>query len=69
MRYVLILTLAGLIGTCSSPPPLLEQILETGELRVVTRNSPTSYTFGADGPSGPEYDLVEAFASLSLENA
>ncbi len=68
MRYVLILTLAGLIGTCSSPPPLLEQVLETGELRVVTRDSPTSFTITPDGPSGPEYDLVKAFAdSLGVE--
>ncbi len=59
---MLIITLAGLIGTCSSPPPLLDQVLETGELRVVTRNSPTSYTISPDGPTGPEYDLVQAFA-------
>jgi len=31
-------------------------------LRVVTRDSPTSYTVSPDGPSGPEYDLVQAFA-------
>jgi len=59
---LLIITLAGLIGTCSSPPPLLDQVIETGELRVVTRNSPTSYTISPDGPTGPEYDLVQAFA-------
>ena len=62
MRLLLIITLAGLIGTCSSPPPLLDQVLDTGELRVVTRNSPTSYTISPDGPTGPEYDLVQAFA-------
>ena len=62
MRLLLIITLALLIGTCSSPPPLLDQVLETGELRVVTRNSPTSYTISPDGPTGPEYDLVQAFA-------
>ncbi len=55
--------LAGLIGTCSSPPTILEQVLDTGILRVVTRDSPTSYTIGQDGPSGPEYDLVQAFAA------
>ena len=62
VRYLLILTLATLIGTCSSPPPILEQVLETGELRVVTRNSPTTYRLSTDGPAGPEYDLVKAFA-------
>ena len=62
MRLVLIITLAGLLGTCSSAPSILDQILDTGELRVVTRNSPTSYTISPDGPTGPEYDLVRAFA-------
>ena len=59
---MLIIILASLIGTCSTPPPLLDQILETGELRVVTRSSPTSYSISPDGPTGPEYDLVRAFA-------
>ena len=62
MRVLLIIILASLIGTCSTPPPLLDQILETGELRVVTRSSPTSYEISPDGPTGPEYDLVRAFA-------
>ena len=62
MRLLLIITLAGLVGTCSSPPPILDQVFETGELRVVTRRSPTSYTITPDGPTGPEYDLVRAFA-------
>jgi len=62
VRTVFIIILAALLGTCSSAPPLLDQVLETGELRVVTRNSPTSYTTSPDGPTGPEYDLVQAFA-------
>ena len=62
MRVTLIITLSLLIGTCSSAPPLLDQVLETGELRVVTRNSPTAYTVSPDGPTGPEYDLIQAFA-------
>jgi len=41
---------------------LLDQVLETGQLRVVTRDSPTAYTVSPDGPSGPEFDLVQAFA-------
>jgi membrane-bound lytic murein transglycosylase F len=54
--------IAALVGTCSSPPPLIDQVLELGELRVVTRNTPTSYFIGPDGPAGPEYDLVRDFA-------
>jgi len=62
LRLLLYITLAALIGTCSSPPPLLDQVLETGELRVVTRDSPVSYVIGPEGPSGPEFDLAAAFA-------
>ena len=62
MRLLLYITLAALLGTCSSPPPLLDQVLETGELRVITRDSPVSYVEGPDGPSGPEFDLVQRFA-------
>ena len=62
MRLLLYMALAALLGTCSSAPSLLDQVLETGELRVVTRDSPTSYVLSPDGPSGPEYDLVQAFA-------
>ena len=62
MRLTIIVILSALLGTCSSAPPILDQVLETGVLRVVTRDSPTSYTISPDGPSGPEFDLVQAFA-------
>jgi len=62
MRQLFYIAIAALLGTCSSPPPLLDQILEVGELRVVTRDSPSSYVVDPDGPSGPEFDLVRAFA-------
>jgi membrane-bound lytic murein transglycosylase F len=54
--------LAALVGTCSSPPSMVDQVIELGELRVVTRDTPTSYFVGPDGPAGPEYDLVRGFA-------
>ncbi|MDG2377202.1 MAG: membrane-bound lytic murein transglycosylase MltF, partial [Woeseiaceae bacterium] len=62
MRLWFIAILAALISTCSLPPTTLDQVLELGELRVVTRESPTSYFVGPDGPAGPEYDLVRGFA-------
>jgi membrane-bound lytic murein transglycosylase F len=73
MRVLIIITVAALLGTCSTPPALLEQILEVGELRVVTRDTPSSSVISEDGPSGPEFDLVQAFAdelgvSLSIES-
>ncbi len=66
MRLIIISILATVIGSCSEPQTSLEQVIETGELLVVTRNSPTSYILDSKGPSGPEYDLVKAFAD-SLE--
>jgi membrane-bound lytic murein transglycosylase F len=54
--------IAVLIGTCSPQTPLIEQVMELGELRVVTRNTPTTYFVGPDGPAGPEYDLVIGLA-------
>jgi membrane-bound lytic murein transglycosylase F len=62
LRLTFIIVLAALIGTCSAPPSLLEQVIQLGELRVVTRNTPTSYFVTPDGPAGPEYDLVRGFA-------
>ncbi len=51
-----------LLATCSQPPGLLEKILASGELRVVTRNSPDAYYLGSQGPEGPSYELASRFA-------
>lgn len=45
-----------------SPNTLLDKIKATGVLTVATRNGPTTYYQGPDGPTGFEYDLVKAFA-------
>ncbi|WP_197493360.1 membrane-bound lytic murein transglycosylase MltF [Woeseia oceani] len=62
LRLISYVLVALLVGTCSSPPPLLDQVLHLGELRVVTRNAPTTYYIGQEGPAGPEFDLVQDFA-------
>jgi peptidoglycan lytic transglycosylase F len=62
LRLISYVLVALLVGTCSSPPPLLDQVLRLGELRVVTRNTPTTYYESAEGPAGPEFDLVQEFA-------
>ena len=62
MRLLFYTLVAVLVGTCSSAPSLLDQVVEVGELRVVTRHSPTTYFVGPDGPAGPEFDLVRGFA-------
>lgn len=63
LRALTVLLLSLLVGTCTEPPSLLEQIRTTGELRVVTRNSATTFYLGPDGsPMGLEHELAERFA-------
>ena len=47
---------------CGRAPTELEQVKAHNELIVITRNSPTTYYEGADGPTGLEYDLAKRFA-------
>lgn len=63
MKITLAIIAMLLLGTCSQPPSVMEQILRSGELRVVTRNLPSAYYLGADGPQGPEFDLAARFAA------
>jgi membrane-bound lytic murein transglycosylase F len=51
-----------MLSTCSSPPSLLERIVRSGELRVVTRNTPAAFYYGADEPRGIEYELARGYA-------
>ncbi|HET8552114.1 MAG TPA: membrane-bound lytic murein transglycosylase MltF [Gammaproteobacteria bacterium] len=53
---------ALMLATCAQRPSLLAQIKQLGVLRVVTRNSPTTFYFGPHGPTGFEYDLAKLFA-------
>jgi membrane-bound lytic murein transglycosylase F len=68
VRLVAAAALALLLVTCSERPTLLSRIEKRGVLRVVTRNSPTTFYFGSHGPTGFEYDLARLFAkSLDVE--
>lgn len=62
MRLFAILALVLLLVTCSQPLTLVEQVEKDGVLRVVSRNAPTTYYIGSEGPVGPEYDLALGFA-------
>jgi len=62
MNKALMIFLAALVGTCSRPPTLLDEIRSLGHLRMATLESPTSYYIGSTGPEGPEYDLANGFA-------
>src|SRR5262247_1128045 len=56
------MVLSVLLSTCSMPPSLLERIVRSGELRVVTRNTPAAFYYGAEEPRGIEYELARGYA-------
>ncbi|MCQ4308857.1 membrane-bound lytic murein transglycosylase MltF [Pseudomonas stutzeri] len=63
-----------MLSSCAEPPSALERIKEEGVLRVITRNSPSTYFQDRNGEAGFEYELVKRFAShlgveLQLETA
>jgi len=51
-----------LSGCAEEPNTHLQQIKHDGVLKVVTRNTPSTYYIGRDGPAGFEYDLAQLFA-------
>ena len=53
---------SGLLATCSAPPSLLEQIIASGEFRVLTRNSPATFYYGPEEPLGIDYELARGYA-------
>ena len=55
--FIAVLTL-----TSCGNPTVLEDLRANNELVVVTRNGPTTYYLGADGPAGFEYELIRGFA-------
>lgn len=70
----LLITASSALLVRSTPPTLLEQVLESGELHVVSSNGPTTYYEGPTGLTGFEYSLVKGFADslglkLVLENS
>lgn len=60
--FIHCLILSLLFG-CSQPPPALQRVLNRGELIVLTRTDPTTYSINESGfVSGFEYDLATLFA-------
>lgn len=62
MRATAAIVLTVLLGSCAPAPSPLDRIIAQGELRVVTRNGPTTYFLGAEEPQGIEYELARGFA-------
>ena len=56
-----LLALSSLITACS-PPSKLERVRQEKVLHVITRNAPSVYYEGRDGPAGFEYELARLFA-------
>src|SRR5690606_31447867 len=78
MRYTCRLLATGLflilMGCEATQPPALERVKGEGVLRVITRNSPSTYFQDRNGGSGFEYELLERFADdlgveLQIETA
>jgi membrane-bound lytic murein transglycosylase F len=61
-RLLLTGLLCMLLAGCGRQPTALQQVQEHNELIVITRNSPTTYYEGPNGPTGFEYELVKRFA-------
>lgn len=60
-RWPLLASLAFTTAGCSQPTTL-EEIRSEGVLHVITRQAPSIYYEGRDGPTGFEYELVKRFA-------
>ena len=61
-RICLLLLSIGLLIACEEAQPHLEEIIERGELRVLSRYGPTSYYVKGGNLAGFEYDLAQRFA-------
>lgn len=64
LTLICILSLIISLSSCtiSKPLSLLDKIKSSGELRVLTRYSPTTYYEGPEGFAGIEHDLVQLFS-------
>lgn len=62
MRLLLAFVCLFIAGCDLIPRTQLDKVQDSGVLRVLTRNSATTYYEGPYGPAGPEYDLVAGFA-------
>jgi membrane-bound lytic murein transglycosylase F len=62
LRVIFAVVVGAFLGSCTPNLSLVEQIRLLGELRVVTKNAPTTFYNGANERHGIEYELARAFA-------
>lgn len=62
MKYLTTLLLGLFLTFCGRQPSTLEEVRQSGTLKVVTWNNPTTYYEGPWGPTGLEFDLANRFA-------
>jgi len=61
--FLLLLACFTLLIACDEAKPHLEEIRERGELRVLSRYSPTTYYIKGEQLAGLEYELAKQFAA------
>ncbi|MGH8528466.1 MAG: membrane-bound lytic murein transglycosylase MltF [Nevskiales bacterium] len=67
-REAVLIVLVLIIGTCSPRLTSWDQVQESGVLRLITYNGPTTYYLAGYGPSGFDYAVAKRFAdSLGVE--
>lgn len=56
------IVLVVVLNACAPQRTILQQVIASGKLQVVTRNAGTTYYEGPHGPAGLEYQLLKRFA-------
>jgi len=62
LQGTLLLLCLPVLLSASRPPTALETVLASGELRIISRNGPTTYYEGSQGLDGFEFVLAQRFA-------
>ncbi|HET6565242.1 MAG TPA: membrane-bound lytic murein transglycosylase MltF [Xanthomonadales bacterium] len=63
-RLVFAVLLLPLCYSGDDQPSLLEQVQQRGSITVLSRSGASSYYEDANGPTGPEFELAQAFAEF-----
>ena len=64
IKTVGLLVLVLILSLSISHDSSIEALQQSGELVVITRESPTTLYQGPDGPTGPEYDYLKSYAEF-----